>query len=116
MKSSSDFKTHNEFIKYKDENHLCSIDGCINSEHHVSLCLDHEEDEYKFFHICAAYDCSLMVPIILSYCSFHGGTTYTSDMKQRLLDAIKPKDNTLIVKKIVVNSVVKLRSVLKSDL
>lgn len=85
----SNFKNEEEYLKHKNKENECYIKGC--TEHQTDneyICETHLEDEEIYFHECS--QCRLLVPIFLDECDFHGGTTYSVDMKERLLAAVQP--------------------------
>lgn len=92
----SNFKNHDQYEEYKEDNNQCYVKGCDCDQNASYLCENHEDDEENFFRECE--QCHIPVPVIARYCEFHGGVSYTDDMKQRMLDSIKPVDNSFAAK------------------
>ncbi len=91
------FSTADQYEEYKEDHNQCLVKGCThNQTDDDTLCDTHLDDDGVLFKECDF--CHIPVPMIVEFCEFHNGISYTSDMKQRLLDAVKPIDTTLLGK------------------
>lgn len=81
--------TASEYIKSKEKLDECYVEGCTNKQlSNDYVCEIHEPDDDIFMHECG--ECRIRIPIFLEHCSFHGGTTYHIDMKDKLMSAVTP--------------------------